>query len=159
MLGEDLDARTDLWALGVLLYEMLTGRRPFEGTHDITIAHSILYTEPVQPSQLRRDLPASAEIVVRTLLSKDPANRCASADEVATRLGAVQSGPLPPPRGELPPSTPGQKSRRTHIRARGGVHPRHGRYPRRQRIADLPKPGSDIRTAYDRRARVRDAGW
>jgi eukaryotic-like serine/threonine-protein kinase len=90
VLGEELDARTDLWALGVLLYEMMTGRRPFEGAHHITVAHSIVYTEPVPPSQLRGDIPASAEIVVSTLLSKDPANRYATADEVATQLDAVQ---------------------------------------------------------------------
>ncbi len=93
--GSPVDGRADLWALGVLMYEMLTGRQPFRGEHEISVAHAILHTEPEPPSQLRSDIPAAVEDVVLTLLSKDPGRRYADADALAADIAAIQLGRPP----------------------------------------------------------------
>lgn len=90
--GETADKRTDLWAVGVVLFEMLTGRKPFEGEHEVAIAHAIVHKEPVPPSHVREGLPASVEDVVLALLQKDPGARPAAVDELIADLNAV--GPL-----------------------------------------------------------------
>ncbi len=93
--GSPVDGRSDLWALGVLMYEMLTGRQPFRGEHEISVAHAILHTQPEPPSQLRSDIPAAVEDVVLTLLSKDPGRRYADADALAADIAAIQLGRPP----------------------------------------------------------------
>ncbi len=93
--GSAVDGRADLWALGVLMYEMLTGRQPFRGEHEISVAHAILHTQPEPPSQLRSDIPAAVEDVVLTLLSKDPGRRYADADALAADIAAIQLGRPP----------------------------------------------------------------
>ena len=87
--GEPLDGRADLWALGVLLYEMLTGRRPFEGEHEIAIAHAILHSEPARPSALRPEIPAELDALVLGLLARQPDGRPVSAEAVAAELTAI----------------------------------------------------------------------
>ena len=101
--GDPVDGRADLWALGVLTYEVLTGRQPFRGENEISVAHAILHIEPEPPSGLRSDIPAAVEDLVLTLLSKDPGQRYADADALAADIAAVQQG--------RPPSVPGQAPR------------------------------------------------
>jgi len=89
--GEQLDGRADLWALGVLLYEMLTARRPFEGEHEVAIAHAIVHSNPVRPSALRSEVPRELDAFVLALLSREPRSRPATAEIVAADLTALQS--------------------------------------------------------------------
>ena len=87
--GEAVNARADLWAVGVVLYEMLTERKPFGGEQDISIAHAIVHDEPALVSTLRDDLPATLEDLVFRLLQKDPSKRCASAEELLGELARI----------------------------------------------------------------------
>jgi serine/threonine protein kinase len=91
--GEPVDGRTDLWALGVTLYEVLTGRRPFDGEVDVSVAHAIVHAEPARPSAVRPDIPGELEAMLVTLLQKAPADRPATADQVASELGAMEVRP------------------------------------------------------------------
>ena len=89
--GHEVNARADWWALGVVLYEMLTSHRPFHGDHAITIAHAIVHHDPQRPSALRAGITDQADVAVQTLLRKDPARRYASAEEVTTALDGLSS--------------------------------------------------------------------
>ena len=79
--AESLDGRADLWALGVVLYEMLTGRKPFRGDEKVSIADAILYDQPEPPSMYRRDLSKVLDELVLRLLQKDLTKRYATANE------------------------------------------------------------------------------
>ena len=91
--GDSVDGRADLWALGVLLYEMLTGRRPFEGEQQIAIAHAIVHDHPLRPSALRPEIGPGLDALVMGLLAKQPEDRRASAEAVSAELTGIESHP------------------------------------------------------------------
>jgi len=88
--GEELDGRSDIFSLGVLLYEVLCQRRPFEGETLTTLVYQILHQEPKSPLQARADLGPRVEALMRRMLAKDRDLRFASAAEVAREIAACE---------------------------------------------------------------------
>jgi len=85
-LGHKVDARTDLYALGVLLYELTTGRVPFAGEDALTVLSQHVHAPPVPPRVLRSDLPRALEVLILRLLEKNPDGRFQTAGETAAAL-------------------------------------------------------------------------
>ncbi|MFE2229262.1 protein kinase domain-containing protein [Streptomyces kronopolitis] len=95
--GGDTDHRTDLYAVGCLLYELLTGRPPYTGDSPFSVMHQHLTGDPVPPSRLRPDLPPALDAVIAQALHKDPKNRFADAAAMRTALTAAARIAPPPP--------------------------------------------------------------
>jgi len=90
--NDTVDARTDLWAIGVMLYEMLTGRLPFGGEHEVSILHAILHEEPPRPSLVNGKLSPEFDALIDPLLQKDRRDRYPSAEALLTDLEALERG-------------------------------------------------------------------
>jgi len=88
--GGEIDGRSDLWALGVVLYEMLAGRTPFAGDGPQAVIHNLLNNDPAPVRDARPDVPASVDDVVRRALSKAPGERYQQATALAEELQTIR---------------------------------------------------------------------
>src|SRR3989442_6707505 len=109
--GGATDARSDLFSVGVVLYEALTGVKPFPGDDVAQVLHDVVHVDPVPPRERNFAVPPALDVVVRRAMSKDPADRYP--DAVAFAEALVQAGapvgapPRARPLGPAPPRGPG----------------------------------------------------
>lgn len=101
ILAREVDHRSDLFSLGVVLFEMLTGRLPFTGDSVTEVADAILHGEPPALARFNYDVPADLETIVRKALQKDPAFRYQSARELYIDLHNLERAPGDPPTGSM----------------------------------------------------------
>ena len=104
--GVEVDHRSDLFSLGILIFEMTTGRRPFKGKSSIELASSILKDSPDSVTDIREGVPRHLGRIIRHCLEKDPELRYQSAKDVRNELtglqGEVKSGEVPLSTGAVP---------------------------------------------------------
>ena len=87
--GESVDHRTDIWSLGVVLYEMLTGRHPFAGEYEEAVIYRILNEDPEFVTKIRPEVPTKLDHIIERAIAKDPARRYQTVHELCADLEAV----------------------------------------------------------------------
>ncbi|MEV4390788.1 Stk1 family PASTA domain-containing Ser/Thr kinase [Nonomuraea sp. NPDC049607] len=90
--GERVDARSDIYSTGCVLYELLTGQPPFTGDSPVAIAYQHVREDPIPPSQIDREIPAWADAIVLKAMAKDPAHRYQNSGEMRADIQRAMSG-------------------------------------------------------------------
>jgi serine/threonine protein kinase/streptogramin lyase len=93
--GKRVDGRADVYSLGAVLYQMVTGRPPFEGTDPVTIAYKHVHEAPPPPSEIVADVPEDWEALILKALAKSPQDRFASAGEMEEAIEDLSPEPRP----------------------------------------------------------------
>jgi TolB-like protein/predicted Ser/Thr protein kinase len=102
--GETVDQRTDIWAVGVVLYEMIAGRRPFRGDYEGAVSYQVMNQQPEPLTAIRSGVPMELERIVNKLLQKDSGMRYQSATDLLVDLRAVPQIPGPSGSGPTRPA-------------------------------------------------------
>ncbi len=89
--GEEVDFRSDIWSLGIVFFEMLTGQPPFQGNFDQAIIYSVLHEKPKSLKKINPEIPDELEQIVLSCLEKDRKKRIQSAEELLSKLKAIKS--------------------------------------------------------------------
>jgi len=167
--GAPLDPRSDLYSLGIVLYEAVTGRPPFSGDNAVAIAYKQVHDRPAPPSSQEPDVPAPLEAIILKLLAKNPANRYSTADDLradlrrfregravlaeprlappseATRIVPPVAGPPPPPgRADATVAVPQTRAQQSYQQATA-MQPAVGPpgYPPTRQVPAQEWPGSE----------------
>src|SRR5271166_2482584 len=90
--GDTVDGRSDLFSLGVILYTIATGYRPFQGNSALTVSFKVVNREPVAATALNTDLPPGLDFIITRALAKDPARRYRCGMEMAKDIQALREG-------------------------------------------------------------------
>jgi len=106
--GEQVDARSDIYSAGCLLYELLAGRPPFVGDSPVSVAYQHVREEPIPPSHIDPDVPPAADAIVLKALTKDREERYQTADEMRADIRSALAGrPVAPPATQRIAAVPG----------------------------------------------------
>jgi eukaryotic-like serine/threonine-protein kinase len=92
--GAQVDGRADLFSLGVILYGLVTGERPFTGDTMTAVSYKVVHTEPVPPRRLNPSIPQRLDEVILKCLAKSPADRFQTGEELAQELAALRGVPI-----------------------------------------------------------------
>src|SRR5713101_899858 len=102
--GEAVDGRSDLFSLGVILYTVLTGYKPFQGNSVMTVAFKVVNRDPVPATVLDNDLPPGLDYIISRAIAKDPSQRYQRGMEMALDIQALQEGREPWSKAKQPDS-------------------------------------------------------